>query len=137
MTTLSEVRAALLTFTVMVSAAGLAAQHGHGSEGVGTAHMETSCLPAAQAKFDRALALLVGHVAGALAAAMPATADAEPALALRWWRPTAVIAGATAATAGLVAVLDAWSPRGSLVVVLAALVVAGLGTWWWSTSGEP
>jgi len=84
-----------------------------------------------------ALALLVGHVAGALAAAMPATADAEPALALRWWRPTAVLAGATAATAGLVAVLDAWSPRGSLVVVLAALVVAGLGTWWWSTSGEP
>ena len=50
-----------------------------------------------------ALALLVGHVAGALAAAMPATADADLRLALRWWRPTAVIAAATSATAGLVA----------------------------------
>ena len=75
-----------------------------------------------------ALALLVGHVAGALAAAMPATADAEPALALRWWRPTAVIAGghdgdrrdsSPLSTRGV--------PAGSLVVVLAALVVAGLG----------
>jgi hypothetical protein len=41
-----------------LSAAGLVAQHGHGSEGVGTAHMETSCAPAVQATFDRALALL-------------------------------------------------------------------------------
>ena len=39
------------------AAVGLA-QHGHGSEGVGTAHMETSCLPATQASFDRALAVL-------------------------------------------------------------------------------
>ena len=38
--------------------AGLLAQHGHGSEGVGTAHMETSCAPAVQARFDRALAVL-------------------------------------------------------------------------------
>ena len=41
----------------LVSAA-LLAQHGHGSEGVGTAHMEISCAPAVRAKFDRALALL-------------------------------------------------------------------------------
>jgi tetratricopeptide (TPR) repeat protein len=34
------------------------AQHGHGSEGVGKAHMETSCAPAVRASFDRALALL-------------------------------------------------------------------------------
>jgi tetratricopeptide (TPR) repeat protein len=36
----------------------LAGQHGHGSEGVGTAHMETSCAPDARARFDRALAVL-------------------------------------------------------------------------------
>jgi tetratricopeptide (TPR) repeat protein len=38
--------------------AALFAQHGHGSEGVGRAHLETSCAPAVQARFDRALALL-------------------------------------------------------------------------------
>ncbi len=41
-----------------LGATGVLAQHGHGSEGVGTAHMETSCAPAVQAQFDRALALL-------------------------------------------------------------------------------
>ena len=41
-----------------LAVAGLLAQHGHGSEGTGTAHMETSCAPAVQARFDRALALL-------------------------------------------------------------------------------
>jgi len=84
-----------------------------------------------------ALALLVGHVAGALAAAMPATADADPSLLLRWWRPTAVVAGGTVATAALVAALDARSRGGSIVLVVAALVVAATGVWWWSsTSGE-
>ena len=38
-----------------LGATGVLAQHGHGSEGVGTAHMETSCAPAVQAQFDRAL----------------------------------------------------------------------------------
>lgn len=49
-----------ISVTVLVSfgVAGLLAQHGHGSEGVGTAHMETSCAPAVQARFDRALAVL-------------------------------------------------------------------------------
>jgi tetratricopeptide (TPR) repeat protein len=37
---------------------GLLAQHGHGSEGVGKVHMETSCAPAVATQFDRALALL-------------------------------------------------------------------------------
>jgi tetratricopeptide (TPR) repeat protein len=34
------------------------AQHGHGSEGVGKAHMEISCAPPVHGHFDRALALL-------------------------------------------------------------------------------
>ena len=41
-----------------LSASALLAQHGHGSEGVGKAHMETSCAPAVQTSFDRALAVL-------------------------------------------------------------------------------
>jgi tetratricopeptide (TPR) repeat protein len=48
----------LVTVVASLGATGLLAQHGHGSEGVGTAHMETSCAPAVQARFDRALALL-------------------------------------------------------------------------------
>ena len=83
-----------------------------------------------------ALALLVGHVAGALAAAMPATADADTDTALRWWRPTAVLAGAVVATAALVALLDALNPPGSIVIVIAALVVAAGGAWWWSAEPD-
>jgi len=83
-----------------------------------------------------ALALLVGHVAGALAAAMPATAAADARLMTRWWRPTAAIGAGVVATAILVGALDAWSPPGSIIVVLAALVVAGLGVWWWSAIDE-
>ena len=83
-----------------------------------------------------ALALLAGHVAGALAAAMPPTAAADLQLTLRWWRPTAVIAAGTVATAVLVAGLDAWSPPGSIAVVLAALVVAGVAVWRWSAGGR-
>jgi len=46
------------TLVASLAATGLLAQHGHGSEGVGTAHMEISCAPAVRARFDRALALL-------------------------------------------------------------------------------
>jgi tetratricopeptide (TPR) repeat protein len=46
------------TLVAFLGVTGLLAQHGHGSEGVGTAHMETSCAPAVQARFDRALAVL-------------------------------------------------------------------------------
>ncbi len=83
-----------------------------------------------------ALALLAGHVAGALAAAMPATASADLRLALRWWRPTAVIAGGILATAALAVAVDAWSPPGSLILVVAALVAATFGIWWWSGASE-
>lgn len=56
---LSAWRCGISTFLLAsLAAAGLAAQHGHGSEGVGTAHMDTSCAPEVRAAFDRALALL-------------------------------------------------------------------------------
>ncbi len=48
----------LAALVASLAATGVPAQHGHGSEGVGTAHMETSCAPAVQVQFDRALALL-------------------------------------------------------------------------------
>src|SRR5438093_10560735 len=47
-----------VTLVALLGVTGLLAQHGHGSEGVGTAHMEISCAPAVQTSVDRALALL-------------------------------------------------------------------------------
>lgn len=79
-----------------------------------------------------ALALLVAHVAAALAAAMPLTASADRAVALRWARPTASIAAVVIAAAGLLAVLDAWSPPGSVVITLGALALVATGAWRWS-----
>lgn len=46
------------TLMASLGVTGLLAQHGHGSEGVGTAHMETSCALGVQDRFNRALALL-------------------------------------------------------------------------------
>ncbi len=77
-----------------------------------------------------ALCLLVVHVATALASAMPVTARGEMRLAARWARPTGVLAIATVAAAGLAAGLDRWSPPGSLLIVLAALALLAVGTWW-------
>ena len=76
-----------------------------------------------------ALCLLVAHVAGAQAAAMPVMARGAVHMALRWWRPTAVLAGATLAGAPVLALLDRWSPPGSIVVVLATLVAVAAGAW--------
>lgn len=79
-----------------------------------------------------AVALLVGHVAAATASAMPATAVAPWRLALRWWQPTAVLAGSVVAAATAIAVLDAGTPPGSLLIVVAALAALTAGVWWWS-----
>jgi hypothetical protein len=51
-------RCLLATLVASLGASALLAQHGHGSEGIGKAHMEISCAPAVQPAFDRALALL-------------------------------------------------------------------------------
>ena len=79
-----------------------------------------------------ALALLVGHVAAALAAAMPVGAYAELSLALRWWRPTCVIGVAVVAGSTLVAALDAAALAGSALVTVAAVAVVAAGAWWWT-----
>lgn len=82
-----------------------------------------------------ALALLVGHVGAALAAAMPATAAAPIGLVAHWWRPTAVIALSVVSTAVGIRLLAAWERPGSIVIVIAALGVATLAVWRWSAVG--
>ena len=65
--------------------AGLLAQHGHGSEGVGTAHMETSCAPAVQARFDRALAVLHNFWYARALTQFQEIQKADPECAMAYW----------------------------------------------------
>src|SRR5262249_34797684 len=71
----------LLSFT----AAGLLAQHGHGSEGVGTVHMETTCAPAVRAGFDRALALLHNFWYARALTEFQGIQKADPDCAMAYW----------------------------------------------------
>jgi tetratricopeptide (TPR) repeat protein len=73
------------TLVASVGAAALLAQHGHGSEGVGTAHMETSCAPAVQAAFDRALALLHNFWYGRALTQFQEIQRADPECAMAYW----------------------------------------------------
>jgi len=63
----------------------LLAQHGHGSEGVGKAHMETSCAPAAQARFDRALAVLHNFWYARALTLFQEIQKADPECAMAYW----------------------------------------------------
>jgi hypothetical protein len=78
-------RTALVALVMMLCAVPLSAQHGHGSEGVGSAHMETSCLPAVQAKFDRALALLHNFWYARALSMFEEVQQADPACAMAYW----------------------------------------------------
>jgi tetratricopeptide (TPR) repeat protein len=77
--------AALVALMAMLCAASPIAQHGHGSEGVGTVHMETSCLPAVQSKFDRALALLHNFWYARALTLFQEVQQADPACAMAYW----------------------------------------------------
>ena len=68
-----------------LGATGLLAQHGHGSEGVGTAHMETSCAPGVQASFDRALALLHNFWYARALTQFQEIQTADPECAMAYW----------------------------------------------------
>jgi tetratricopeptide (TPR) repeat protein len=61
------------------------AQHGHGSEGVGKAHMETSCAPAVQARFDRALAVLHNFWYARALSQFEEIQKADPDCAMAYW----------------------------------------------------
>ncbi len=84
-----------------------------------------------------ALALLVGHVAAALAGSIPVTAHARAGLIVLWARPTAAIAAGVLAAAVLVAALDSWSLPGSALVTLAAIGAVTAGAWRWSARSAP
>jgi tetratricopeptide (TPR) repeat protein len=73
------------TLVASLGAAALLAQHGHGSEGVGTAHMETSCAPAVQAAFDRALALLHNFWYARALTQFQEIQRADPECAMAYW----------------------------------------------------
>jgi tetratricopeptide (TPR) repeat protein len=70
---------------VLLTATGPVAQHGHGSEGVGTAHMETSCSPAVQARFDRALAVLHNFWYARALSQFLEIQKADPECAMAYW----------------------------------------------------
>jgi hypothetical protein len=73
------------TLVASLGAVGLLAQHGHGSEGVGTAHMETSCAPAVQPRFDRALALLHNFWYARALTQFQDVQTADPECAMAYW----------------------------------------------------
>ncbi len=68
-----------------LGATGLVAQHEHGSEGVGKAHMEISCAPAVQPKFDRALALLHNFWYARALTQFQEIQKADPECAMAYW----------------------------------------------------
>ena len=75
-------------FAVLIASAGaprLLAQHGHGSEGVGKAHMETSCDPAVQVTFDRALAVLHNFWYARALTLFQEVQRADPECAMAYW----------------------------------------------------
>jgi tetratricopeptide (TPR) repeat protein len=64
------------------------AEHSHvpaGAEGVGSAHMETSCAPAVQPKFDRALALLHNFWYARALTVFQEIQTADPECAMAYW----------------------------------------------------
>ena len=78
-------RCMFATLVASLHLTGLLAQHGHGSEGVGTAHMETSCAPAVQAAFDRALALLHNFWYARALTQFQEIQKADPECAMAYW----------------------------------------------------
>ena len=73
------------TLVASLGAAGLHAQHGHGSEGVGKAHMEISCAPEVRVSFDRALALLHNFWYARALTQFQAVLKADPECAIAYW----------------------------------------------------
>ncbi len=70
---------------VLAIAAGAAAQHQHGSETLGKVHFETTCKPAVQASFDRAVALLHSFEFGPAIAGFNQVVQSDPSCAMAYW----------------------------------------------------
>ena len=82
-----------------------------------------------------ALGLLGVHVGAGLAAAFPARATIGSGILRTWSRHALALGAFTAAAAGLAALVDAWSPPGSIVVVV--LAMAGLAALAWQVANRP
>jgi tetratricopeptide (TPR) repeat protein len=78
-------RAMAAACVASLGASALLAQHGHGSEGVGKAHMETSCAPPVQARFDRALAVLHNFWYARALTLFQEIQKADPDCAMAYW----------------------------------------------------
>ena len=78
-------RCASAGLVAALGATGLVAQHEHGSEGVGKAHMEISCAPTVQAGFDRALALLHNFWYARALTQFQEIQKADPECAMAYW----------------------------------------------------
>ena len=74
--------------SLMLAAAVAAQDHEHGaagSERLGTVHFANSCSAAAQASFDRAVALLHSFEFGRAIASFDATLKTDPACTISYW----------------------------------------------------
>jgi hypothetical protein len=82
-----------------------------------------------------ALGLLGVHVGAALAASFPARATIGKAILRTWGLHGLGLAAFTVVAAGLAALVEAWSPPGSIVVVVVAM--GGLAALAWQVANRP
>jgi tetratricopeptide (TPR) repeat protein len=75
----------LIAWGVSAMLAAVLGQHGHGSEGVGKAHMDISCVPAVHTQFDRALALLHNFWYARALSLFQEIQQADPDCAMAYW----------------------------------------------------
>ncbi len=85
--------AALLVLTVLLWAWPAPAQQAPAGEKLGTVHFKVSCSPAAQAQFDRAVALLHSFAYTATAKAFTGVAETDPSCAMAHWGSAMVSLG--------------------------------------------
>ncbi len=82
-----------------------------------------------------ALGLLGVHVGAALAASLPARATIGRGILRTWGLHGLALAAFTTAAAGFAALVEAWSPPGSIVVVV--LAMGGLAALAWQVAHRP
>lgn len=83
-----------------------------------------------------ALGLLGVHVATALAASFPATAEVEPEVLRRWATGGGLVMIVVLGAAAVGAALERWSRPGSMLVTVLALAAVAVLAWWWSQRSD-
>ena len=77
--------AGVAALALLLSVAPAAAQHQHGSEGLGKVHFDTTCKPEVSASFDRAVTLLHSFEFGSAIAGFNAVLKTDPSCAMAYW----------------------------------------------------